>query len=44
MGQNEADEGTLGMSERAGFKVAERRQSHRTSPVRPIVRRAVRAR
>lgn len=36
--------GTLGMFERAGFEVVERRQFNRTSPVRPIVRRRVRAR
>lgn len=30
--------GTLGMFERAGFKVIERRQWNTTSPVRPIVR------
>lgn len=36
--------GTVGMFERAGFKVAERRQFNRTTPVRPIVRRAVRPR
>ena len=36
--------GTLGMFEQAGFGVVERRQFNRTSPVRPIVRRRVRAR
>jgi GNAT superfamily N-acetyltransferase len=30
--------GTLGMFERAGFKVVERRRANATSPVRPIVR------
>jgi len=39
-----AYKGTLGMFERAGFKVAERRQANRTSAVRPIVRRALRPR
>jgi GNAT superfamily N-acetyltransferase len=33
--------GILGMFERAGFKVVERRQATATSVVRPIVRRAV---
>ena len=33
--------GTLGMFERAGFKVVERRQANATSPVRPIVRLAL---
>jgi GNAT superfamily N-acetyltransferase len=33
--------GTLGMFERAGFRVVERRQFNASSPVRPIVRRAV---
>ena len=36
--------GTLGMFERAGFEVVQRRQFNRTSPLRPIVRRRVRAR
>jgi GNAT superfamily N-acetyltransferase len=36
--------GTLGMFERAGFSEVARRQWNRTSPIRPIVRRAVRAR
>ena len=36
--------GTLGMFERAGFRVVERRQFNATSPVRPIVRRAIRRR
>jgi GNAT superfamily N-acetyltransferase len=36
--------GTVGMFEDAGFKVAERRQANRTTPVRPIVRRRVRPR
>jgi GNAT superfamily N-acetyltransferase len=39
-----AYKGTVGMFERAGFKVAERRQWNRTTPVRPIVRRAIRRR
>jgi GNAT superfamily N-acetyltransferase len=39
-----AYKGTLGMFERAGFKVAERRQWNATTPVRPIVRRAIRRR
>jgi len=33
--------GTLGMFERAGFTVAERRQWNKTSPVRPIVRKGL---
>lgn len=33
-----AYQGTLGMFERAGFKVVERRQWNASSPVRPIVR------
>src|SRR5687767_2714291 len=37
-----AYKGTVGMFERAGFKVVERRQANRTSPMRPIVRRRVR--
>jgi len=37
-----AYKGTVGMFERAGFEVVERRQFNRTSPVRPIVRRRVR--
>jgi len=32
--------GTLGMFERAGFTVVERRQWNTTTPVRPIVRMA----
>jgi GNAT superfamily N-acetyltransferase len=36
--------GTLSMFERAGFRVVERRQSNRASPVRPIVRRRLRSR
>ncbi len=36
--------GTLGMFERAGFSVVERRQFNATAPVRPIVRRAIRKR
>ena len=39
-----AYKGTLGMFERAGFKVAERRQWNPSTPVRPIVRRAIRRR
>jgi GNAT superfamily N-acetyltransferase len=39
-----AYKGTVGMFERAGFKVVERRQVNRTTPVRPIVRRGVRPR
>jgi GNAT superfamily N-acetyltransferase len=39
-----AYKGTVGMFERAGFEVAERRQFNRSSPVRPIVRRRVRRR
>jgi GNAT superfamily N-acetyltransferase len=34
--------GTLSMFERAGFRVVERRQFNRASPVRPIVRRELR--
>jgi GNAT superfamily N-acetyltransferase len=37
-----AFKGTVGMFERAGFEVVERRQFNRTSPIRPIVRRRVR--
>ena len=36
--------GTLSMFERAGFRVVERRKFNRSSPVRPIVRRGLRAR
>ena len=36
--------GTLAMFERAGFRVVERRQFNRSSPVRPIVRRVLRPR
>ena len=39
-----AYKGTLGMFERAGFEVVERRQWNATTPVRPIVRRAIRRR
>jgi ribosomal protein S18 acetylase RimI-like enzyme len=35
-----AYKGTLSMFESAGFEVVERRRANRTSPVRPIVRRA----
>jgi GNAT superfamily N-acetyltransferase len=37
-----AYKGTLSMFESAGFKVVERRQANRASPLRPIVRRRVR--
>jgi GNAT superfamily N-acetyltransferase len=36
--------GPLGMFERAGFQVVERRKWNATTPVRPIVRRAIRGR
>ena len=36
--------GTLGMFERAGFRVVERRRANATTKVRPIVRRALRGR
>jgi GNAT superfamily N-acetyltransferase len=36
--------GPLGMFEKAGFAVVERRQWNATTPVRPIVRRAIRRR
>jgi GNAT superfamily N-acetyltransferase len=39
-----AYQGTLSMFEDAGFKVVERRRFNRSSPERPIVRRAVRPR
>jgi GNAT superfamily N-acetyltransferase len=39
-----AYKGTVGMFERAGFEVVERRQANRTSQVRPIVRRTIRPR
>jgi GNAT superfamily N-acetyltransferase len=39
-----AYKGTVGMFERAGFGVVERRQFNRSTPVRPIVRRAIRRR
>jgi GNAT superfamily N-acetyltransferase len=39
-----AFKGTLGMFERAGFEVAERRQANSASAARPIVRRAIRRR
>lgn len=39
-----AYKGTVGMFEAQGFEVVERRQWNRTTPVRPIVRRAVRPR
>ena len=37
-----AYKGTVGMFERAGFAVVERRQFNRAPPVRPIVRREIR--
>ena len=40
----DANKGTVGMFERAGFRVVERRQANRTTPMRPIVRRRVRPR
>lgn len=40
----QAFKGTRDMFEGAGFSVAERRQANRASPVRPIVRRAIRRR
>jgi GNAT superfamily N-acetyltransferase len=39
-----AFKGTVGMFERAGFEVVERRRANRASAERPIVRRAVRPR
>ena len=39
-----AFKGTLGMFERAGFKVVERRRANNASADRPIVRRAIRRR
>jgi GNAT superfamily N-acetyltransferase len=39
-----AYQGTLSMFEDAGFRVVERRQFNRSSPVRPIVRRGLRPR
>lgn len=36
-----AYKGTVGMFEKAGFEVVERRRANRASPVRPIVRRPV---
>ena len=44
IGSGDAYKGTLSMYERAGFKVVERRQWNATTPVRPIVRRALRPR
>ena len=38
----QAYKGTLGMFERAGFDVVERRRANSTSAPRPIVRRAIR--
>jgi GNAT superfamily N-acetyltransferase len=40
----EVFKGTVSMYERAGFKVVARRQWNKTTPVRPIVRRALRPR
>ena len=40
----QAYKGTLGMFERAGFDVVERRRANRPSTPRPIVRRAIRGR
>lgn len=42
IGSGEVFKGTVAMFEGAGFKVVERRQSNSTTPVRPIVRRALR--
>jgi GNAT superfamily N-acetyltransferase len=39
-----AYKGTVGMFERAGFRVVERRRANRTSAPRPIMRRAIRPR
>jgi GNAT superfamily N-acetyltransferase len=44
IGPGEAYKGTLSMFERAGFKVVKRRQWNPTTPVRPIVRKAIRRR
>jgi GNAT superfamily N-acetyltransferase len=44
IGAGEVYKGTLSMFERAGFKVVERRQWNSTTPVRPIVRKAIRRR
>jgi GNAT superfamily N-acetyltransferase len=44
IGAGEAYKGTLAMFERAGFKVVDRRQWNASTPVRPIVRRALRRR
>ena len=44
IGSGEVYKGTLSMFERVGFKVIERRQWNATTPVRPIVRKAIRAR
>jgi GNAT superfamily N-acetyltransferase len=44
IGVGEADRGTLAMFQRAGFTEVARRQWTATSPVRPIVRRAIRPR
>ena len=43
IGSDEVFKGTVSMFERAGFKVVERRQWNATTPVRPIVRRGIRA-
>jgi GNAT superfamily N-acetyltransferase len=42
IGAGEVYKGTVSMYERAGFKVVERRQWNKTTPVRPIVRRRLR--
>jgi GNAT superfamily N-acetyltransferase len=42
IGPGEVYKGTLSMFERAGFNVVERRQWNPTTPVRPIVRKAIR--
>ncbi|HEV8698800.1 MAG TPA: GNAT family N-acetyltransferase [Candidatus Limnocylindrales bacterium] len=44
IGSGEVYKGTLSMFERAGFKVVERRQWNATTPIRPIVRKAIRPR
>ena len=42
IGPGDVYKGTVSMFTRAGFKVVERRQWNATTPVRPIVRRAIR--
>ena len=42
IGPGDVYKGTVSMFTRAGFKVIERRQWNATTPVRPIVRRAIR--